>query len=195
MHLPCVTLFASACAVLFVSTTATALAQRGRAAVSDTVEEREVIIPQTRELDRETAFRPLPKPNPKFKVTKVHEFTNTPEYDPGANRALAFERKYWEYGAILSRDGYNRQGQFFVITWINKDAPGHYTARFQYRQQRTRDRIRELIVNHPETTTGSQRSMFAVVGDPFQEYGPITSWRFTVWRGDELMAEEQSFVW
>jgi hypothetical protein len=162
-------------------------------AVVETTRNEQVVIAETRPRDRETVFKPLLKPNPKYEVTKVHE-VNTAKYETGGNRALAFERRYWNYGAILANDLHLRTGQFFVVSWVNKDSAGDFTTRFEYRQEKTRDVVRELKLNHAGVS-GASRSIFAIVGDAYKKYGAIVSWRFTVWRGDQLVAEEQSFVW
>jgi hypothetical protein len=43
--------------------------------------------------------------------------------------------------------------------------------------------------------SGSTRSYFAVVDKAYLAYGPIVSWRFSVLKGDTVVAEAKSFIW
>lgn len=142
----------------------------------------------------ETVFKALPQIDPNIKVTKIHEFRNDNKYNAGGNHALEFEQKYWEYGAITSEERLNRQGHYFVISWVNKGAPANFTTRFEYRQVKSKDVVRSMTLEHPNAK-GASRSTFAVLGDAFVAYGPVVSWRFTVMQGDKVVGEEHSFIW
>jgi hypothetical protein len=43
--------------------------------------------------------------------------------------------------------------------------------------------------------SGTVRSYFAVVDQAYLTYGPVVSWRFTILKGDTVVAEEKSFIW
>jgi LysM repeat protein len=146
--------------------------------------------------------QPAPKevdPNlqldPKARVIKVHSF----EYDGteksyGNNKALEFEKQYWTHGAITEAEKKAKIGNYFVITWTGGDKGANLTARLEYRQTRSKDVVRTLNLSYPKAS-GSNRSVFTVVGDAYRVYGPVSNWHFTLLRGDKIIAEEKSFIW
>jgi hypothetical protein len=143
---------------------------------------------------------PTPKdPNlaldPKFRVIKVHAVENDGRVkNLGNNKALEFELQYWNYGAVTEAEKKARLGNYYVITWANEATPGDLVARFEYRQAKSKDVTRALTLAYPQAK-GSNRSVFTVVGEAYRVYGPVTAWRFTLLRGDKVVAEEKSFVW
>jgi hypothetical protein len=42
---------------------------------------------------------------------------------------------------------------------------------------------------------GAVRSYFAVTDKAYLAYGPVVSWRFTILKGDTVVAEEKSSLW
>lgn len=142
----------------------------------------------------ETEFGAI-RVNPDFKVTKVHSYENTPSVPTTGNEALNFERKYWSWGGITNEELEMRQGHYFVISWSSKRAqPGDYIARFEYRQRNSKEKVKRLEIPH-NGVKGTVRSTFAVLGKAYTIHGEVISWRFTLWDGDELVAQETSFVW
>lgn len=133
--------------------------------------------------------------NPDFRVSKVHSYVNEPSAANTGNKALDFERKYWSWGGITNEERTMRQGHYYVISWSSKRAqPGNYIARFEYRQRNSKERVKRLEIPH-SGVKGTVRSTFAVLGKAYQVHGDVVSWRFTVWDGDELVAQETSFIW
>lgn len=46
--------------------------------------------------------------------------------------------------------------------------------------------------------TGGSSARWAQIrlaGEDYRELGEITAWRVTLWEGDELLAEQASFLW
>ncbi|MES2308360.1 MAG: hypothetical protein V4507_05820 [Verrucomicrobiota bacterium] len=132
--------------------------------------------------------------NPDFKITKIHEVNTEKQLHAHGNAPLEFERKYWMYGAVTQEQIDARKGQYFVISWANKGAVRNVEARLEYRQSKTKDIVRTLSLHYP-SAGGTNRSQFSVLGKAYQEGGEIQSWRFTLWSGDELLAETKSFIW
>jgi len=132
--------------------------------------------------------------NPLFKVTKVHEVRTDLNSDSHGNKALEFEQKYWMFGAVTKEQIEERKGQIYLITWVNNGPVKNIEARLEYRQAKTKDVVRNFSIRYP-MAKGSNRSQFSVLGKAFQEGGPIQSYRFTLWSGDELLAESKSFIW
>lgn len=142
----------------------------------------------------EIDFKKAPQIDPNIKVTKIHEFRNDEQYQDGGNKALEFERLYWNHGAILADEIEARRGHYFVITWVNKGPAANFTTRFEYRQQKSKDVVRVLTMEH-KNIKGSARSTFGVLGDAYRTNGPVVSWRFTVLQGDKIVGQEKSFIW
>lgn len=158
-------------------------------AAANTVETKEAPRPTS-----EIEFKKAPQVDPNIKVTKIHEFRNDETYKAGGNKDLEFEQLYWNHGAILADEVESRRGHYFVISWVNKGPAANFTTRFEYRQVKTKDVVRTLTMDHANIK-GSARSTFAVLGDAYRTYGPVVSWRFTVWQGDKIVGEEHSFIW
>jgi len=132
--------------------------------------------------------------DPRVRVMKVHEVRNDETYNPRHNDALEFEKSYWNYGAITEEQKEAVRGQIYVISWRNEGPPDRFIARFEYRQTKTRDRIKVQTIDHP-AVNGNVRSIFKVTGPEYRQDGPVESWRFTIWRGNKIVGEEKSFIW
>ena len=104
-------------------------------------------------------------------------------------QALASPSLYDEAMQLLAR-----RGHYFTITWTNHGPRADYVARFEYRQVKSKEVVRTLTQNMPHVE-GTTRSYFAVVDQAYLAYGPVSSWRFTILRGDTVVAESKSFVW
>jgi hypothetical protein len=141
-----------------------------------------------------TPSNPVVEQNQGFKITKVHEVRNDESYKSGDNKALEFEQKYWNYGAVTEQQKKDRRGHYFVFSWAAQGTASDVTARFEYRQSKSKEKIRVLEVQYP-TVNGSERASYSVVGDAYAMYGPVYSWRFTLLRGGQVVAEKKSFVW
>ncbi len=127
-------------------------------------------------------------------VTKIHEVRNDESNHPHHNDALEFEKEYWNYGAITKEQLEARRGQIYVISWKNAGEPDRFIAKFEYRQEKTREQIKVQTQEYP-AVSGNARALFKVVGAEYRDDGPVESWRFTVWRNGQIVAEEKSFIW
>jgi hypothetical protein len=132
--------------------------------------------------------------DPKIHVPLVHDVQNDGDLGGRDNHALQFEIKYLNWGAVTLTQQMARRGHYFTITWVNDGPKGDFTARFQYRQVKSQEIVRTLTqpMHH---VSGAVRSYFAVVNKAYHSYGPVASWRFTILRGDTVVAQAQSFVW
>lgn len=145
--------------------------------------------------DSETTFKKLPQVDPNIKVTKIHDFLNDDKaIKTGSNDALAYERDYWNFGAITTDQRLARTGHYFVISWVNKGPAANFTTRFEYRQSLSKNVVHSLTMAHTNIH-GAARSTFGILGDAYKAYGPVVSWRFLVIKGDQIVGEEHSFIW
>lgn len=127
-------------------------------------------------------------------VPKIHDVQNDSSYRNTSNQALDFEIKYLNWGATTQQQLRARQGHYFTITWANDGPKADYTAVFEYRQVKSKEIVRTLEQKMPQVS-GATRSYFAVVNKAYLAYGPVCSWRFTVRKGDTIVAEAKSFIW
>jgi len=129
-----------------------------------------------------------------IKVPLIHDVQDDSTFVGKNNPALDFELKYLNWGAITQEQLRARQGHYFTITWANHGAKSDYLARFEYRQVKSKEIVRTLVQKMPHVE-GTTRSYFAVVDKAYLNYGPVVSWRFTVLKGDTVVAEAKSFIW
>ncbi len=127
-------------------------------------------------------------------VPLIHDVQNDGAYSGGDNDALRYEITYLNWGAITREQMQARHGHYFTITWDNDGPKADFTARFEYREVKSKEIVRTLTEAMPHVS-GTTRSYFAVTDQAYLAYGPIVSWRFTILKGDTVVAEAKSFIW
>jgi len=127
-------------------------------------------------------------------VPLIHDVQNDGTNSGGDNTVLKYEVTYLNWGAVTDEQLQARRGHYFTITWKNAGPKADFTTRFQYREVRSKEIVRTLEQKMPGVS-GAARSYFAVVDKAYQAYGPVVSWRFTVLKGDTIVAEAKSFIW
>jgi hypothetical protein len=130
----------------------------------------------------------------RISVPLIHDVQNDGAYSGADNDALRYEITYLNWGAVTQEQLMARRGHYFTITWDNDGPKADFTARFEYRETRSKEIVRTLTQNMPRVS-GTVRSYFAVVNQAYLAYGPVVSWRFTILKGDTVVAEEKSFIW
>jgi len=128
-------------------------------------------------------------------LNKIYTFLNERTFKPRTgNPMLDYEKKYWEYGAILQKDVEGRQGNIFVINWQNGGSPGDFTVRLDYRQANTRERVMTKTEEY-KNFDGYEKTVIKVVGDDYLRGGVVNSWRISIVRDGKIVAQEKSFIW
>ncbi|MCE0483700.1 MAG: hypothetical protein LV479_05625 [Methylacidiphilales bacterium] len=130
----------------------------------------------------------------RISVPKIHDVQDDNQATNTGNDALDYEIKYLNWGATTHEQQLARQGHYFTITWNNDGPKADFVARFQYRQVKSKEVVRTLMQTMP-AVSGTTRSYFAVVDKAYLAYGPVCSWRFTILKGDTIVAESKSFIW
>jgi len=130
----------------------------------------------------------------RISVPLIHDVQNDGAYTASANPALQYEVTYLNWGAVTQEQLLARRGHYFTITWDNDGPKDDFTARFEYREVKSKEIVRTLTQKMPGVS-GTTRSYFAVVSQAYLAYGPVCSWRFTVLKGDTVVAEAKSFIW
>jgi hypothetical protein len=130
----------------------------------------------------------------RIRVDLIHDVEDGSSSKGMANHAIRFEIEYINWGAVTAEQLAARRGHYFTISWTNAGPRDNFTARFQYRQVKSKGIVRVLEEPMPNVR-GTVRSYFAVVSKAFLLYGPVASWRFAILRGDTVVAETKSFIW
>lgn len=128
-------------------------------------------------------------------IRKIYEFLNDPEItQTGKDRSLEYEFKYFNYGAVTEAQRYNREGQYYVVTWTNHGSPADYVLRLDYRQGKTREKVHTVEIPYPQAE-GTFKGTLSVTGDDYHMDGNVLSWRISIVRNGTIVAEKKSFVW
>ena len=113
---------------------------------------------------------------------------------PPDNQMMLYEPKYWDHGAILSKDRLDRQGNIFVINWQNDGEPSDFTVRLDYRQAMTRERVMTKTQEY-KNFDGYEKTVLKVTGDEYLRGGVVHSWRISIVRDGKIVAQKKSFIW
>jgi hypothetical protein len=130
----------------------------------------------------------------KIKIPLVHDVQDDNTFKGGHNPSISFEISYLNWGAVTHEQLRARQGHYFTITFVNNGPKDDFVTRLEYRQVKSKQVVRSLMQQHARVS-GAARAYFAVVDKAYLFYGPISSWRFTVLRGDTVVAEAKSYLW
>jgi hypothetical protein len=126
-------------------------------------------------------------------VPLIHDVQNDGTISDG-NQSMQYELYYLNWGAVTAEQREARRGHYFTITWKNSGPRDDFVTRFEYREVKSQEVVRTLTQSMPHVH-GAVRSYFAVTGDAYAHYGPVVSWRFTVLKGDTIVAQAKSFIW
>jgi hypothetical protein len=130
----------------------------------------------------------------RISIPLIHDVLNDGPNGNPDNHALQYEVTYLDWGAVTQEQLLARRGHYFTITWANDGPKSDFTARFEYREVKSKEIVRTLTQRMP-AVSGAVRSYFAVTDHAYLAYGPVSSWRFTVLKGDTVVAEAKSFIW
>jgi hypothetical protein len=130
----------------------------------------------------------------RVRISLIHDVENDTTYNGAENHALVFETTYLNWGAVTAEQLQARRGHYFTNSWTNHGPRADFIARFEYREVKSGGLVRMLVQPMPHVK-GTVRSYFAVVGRAYLAYGPVASWRFSILRGDTVVAQARSFIW
>lgn len=99
------------------------------------------------------------------------------------------------YQAHLRAHPGERSGLRFAVQWKSRDLG----------QVRLRVEMRGNLANRGTTATVEESVKFrgllsswsfvALTGERYQAFGELSAWRATLWDGDQMVAEQTSFLW
>lgn len=112
---------------------------------------------------------------------------------PTKDLMVDFERKRRLWGALDGVDVSARTGQYFTFFWRAK-RPANLTIRLEYRQANLKNYVQARELNYVNAK-GSHESEFAILGNDYENDGPITSWRAILIENRNIVALLQSRTW
>jgi hypothetical protein len=112
---------------------------------------------------------------------------------PTKDLMIDFERKHRLWGVLDGADFISKTGQYFTFFWRAKRA-ANLTIRLEYRQTNLKNYVQGRELNYPNAK-GSHTSEFAIVGNDYENDGPITSWRAILIENRKIVALLQSRTW
>lgn len=122
----------------------------------------------------------------------LREITATAEDEP----MLRGEQMRRLYGAVSVREREQRRGQYYKVSWHDKEGVGGGDVRvvFEYQQAATGSRVHRQVADF-DSTTGSGETEFQVTGDNYLKQGRVIAWRCRLERGNRELARRHSYLW
>ena len=111
-----------------------------------------------------------------------------------AEPSIPFERQYLLHGAVTKKEREARQGHYYAVFWKTTDRSQPVKVRLEYRQQKTGAKVM-MVEQDIASPKGSNVTKFSIIGETYVTNGPVTSFRVSLVRGKQVLAEEKSYLW
>ena len=100
------------------------------------------------------------------------------------------------YQAYLRQHPEKRSGLRYAVNWKAKGTHGEKLILRMELRSGARDPSQPIVLEKTvRAHFFSSWSSLPISEQEYVEYGNITAWRASLWRGTELLAEEKSFLW
>ena len=100
------------------------------------------------------------------------------------------------YQAQLRKHPEQRSALCFNVQWRARSANPTLKLRVELRGIATGNLPRQAALEMTVNPGGFSRwTRLTLAGDEFKNFGDLTSWRATLWDGDQMVAEQKSFLW
>ena len=117
---------------------------------------------------------------------------------------LDLDGKHMLAPSLYERDAYQahlrlhpelRSALRFDVQWKTV-SPGQYTIRLELRGRREQESTTAVLESdRRKRGLFSNWSALPLSGDAYRKFGELTAWRATLWKGDQLVSEQKSFLW
>jgi len=100
----------------------------------------------------------------------------------------------WLFANTLSVD----REFVFISSGKAKSPFGSLLARVELRGIAEGKLPRQLVLERPVPNPGGALSHWTDItlsGDDYKKFGSVTAWRVTLWEGQTLIGQQQSFLW
>ena len=107
-----------------------------------------------------------------------------------------FERD--SYQVYLRKNPKLRSGMRFDVQWKSKGpAWGPLKLKVEMRGVAEGDVPKQFVLEQKLEPSGWLGTWTAIpfVGKEYKAFGEVTAWRVTLWEGDQLLGQQQSFLW
>ena len=107
-----------------------------------------------------------------------------------------FERD--SYQVYLRKNPKVRSGMRFDVQWKSKGpVADSLTLKVELRGSAKGDLPKQFVLERKLEPSGWLGTWTALpfVGKEYKAFGEVTSWRVTLWDGDTLLGQQQSFLW
>ena len=111
-----------------------------------------------------------------------------------AEPSINFEKDYILHGAVTKQEREARQGHYYSVFWKVTDRSQPVKVRLEYRQMKTGAKVM-MVEQEIASPKGSNITKFTIIGEPYVTNGAVTSFRISLVRGKEVLAEEKSYLW
>jgi hypothetical protein len=103
------------------------------------------------------------------------------------------------YQVVLRTHPERRSGMRFYVQWKNKGPMWEpLLARVELRGIAEGKVPRQFVLENAVSNPGgiaSHWTELTLQGEAYKKFGAITAWRVTLWSGQTLVGQEQSFLW
>jgi len=99
------------------------------------------------------------------------------------------------YQAYLRSNPDKRSGLSFAVQWGSRDTRS-FRMRIEMRGNREKTGT-TAVIEEPVKYRGffTSWSRIKLEGDAYKQFGELSAWRATLWDGENLVAEQKSFLW
>ncbi len=122
----------------------------------------------------------------------------TKSYDSSwHNSSLRVNSRYIFYSANSSKEKKALLGDYYFVSWYDKDPSQDVTVQMYYTQSASGSTVlsRTQTAKAPRRGTGSQKMEFFFNGEERAKRGDVLSWKVDIYVGNELVDSKQSYLW
>lgn len=115
--------------------------------------------------------------------------------DTGGVDSIRAEKLKRLHGAVSTEEQRDRLGHYYTIRWRGPEGREEMPVRivFAYRQAATGSEIHRVEVERPAKRRGAVE--IRITGSNYLEGGRVLAWQLSYYRGDDLIATRQSYLW
>ena len=101
------------------------------------------------------------------------------------------------YQVWLRENPSQRGGVRYDVQWRVRETTGKLTLRVELRGIAEGKKPREQKIEaEVKASSGLSRwNELVLTGEDYKAFGEVTAWRVTLWEGDQLLAEQASYLW
>ena len=104
------------------------------------------------------------------------------------------EEKRRMYGAVGVREQEQRLGHYYTVLWEDDGLGQPARVVFEYQQASTASKILKKVQDF-SADSRKGKAEFMIIGDEYLKGGRVLSWKCTLLRGGQEVAERHSYLW